>query len=157
MIIVLLVCFLSELEAYSRNQQAEGPPDFTPESDGFLDQLAKDMYGYSVEEMLKMKALLYGTRPYTDEMLTTMKKVDETKGSPKLYEASIKAIGAFHALFHDKARKAKEEVVLTVKRNLTEIWWHLSEEEKKLWKEKFPYAAHIEKLANNRHIVMIGL
>ncbi|KAK5979299.1 hypothetical protein GCK32_015488 [Trichostrongylus colubriformis] len=90
MIIVLLVCFLSELEAYSRNQQAEGPPEFTPESDGFLDQLAKDMYGYSVEEMLKMKALLYGTRPYTDEMLTTMKKVDETKGSPKLYEASIK-------------------------------------------------------------------
>ncbi|KAK5986973.1 hypothetical protein GCK32_001436 [Trichostrongylus colubriformis] len=151
MIVVLLVCLLSKLQAYSRNLQADGLPEFTPESDKLLEQLAKDMFGYSVDELYEHKHNL--SHDQYIKMVATWKKVKETEGIPKLFDASQNAINAFY-LFDYKVKQPKEEVITTVKRNLSEIWWHLSPEEQKLWKEKFPFAANIEKLANNRHVLV---
>ncbi|KAK5986972.1 hypothetical protein GCK32_001435 [Trichostrongylus colubriformis] len=169
MIVVFLLCLLGQLPSASNQYRLYISPEeeeallktvWPPESDEFLEQLAQDMFGYSVNELLEHKHDL--SQGQYSKMVTTWKKVKETEGFPKLVDASEKAIEAFY-LFYGKAKEEgrdkvvrKEEVVRAVKNELSAIWYRLSSMERKIWKDLFPYAVHIEKLANIRRPIVFG-
>ncbi|KAK5971219.1 hypothetical protein GCK32_013165 [Trichostrongylus colubriformis] len=146
MVVVLLVCLLSQIQAYSRSPdtlELTYEPHWTPESDEVLEQLSKDMFGYSVEDFQKHK-----TSVFSDE--NKEGRVCWLKWNRHMVlqnQIKLPTIGMFQVLisfmkFQDKGtRKA-------LKLHLTLIWGRLTSKEQKQWKEKFPYAAHIEKLYN---------
>ncbi|KAK5967770.1 hypothetical protein GCK32_016895 [Trichostrongylus colubriformis] len=141
MIVALLLCLLSELQAYERIQtKIDKNPvmeEWAISSDEVLDQLTRNMYGYNIKDFLKSKPnVLSEEKKEGRDMIA---KLISTKG--RLNEASNEVIISF-IVFQDKGISSKA----LVKTRLTDIWRELTSEEQKQWKEKFPYAALIEKL-----------
>ncbi|KAK5986971.1 hypothetical protein GCK32_001434 [Trichostrongylus colubriformis] len=147
MILVLLLCLLSELQAYERIQFIiDAKPTYEnwpSESDDFLDQLTRDMFGYNVKDFLKLQPNVFSEEK--KEGRDMLAKLRATNGFPRLNEASNEVIISF-IMLQDKGISSKA----LVKTRLANLWEELTSEEQKQWKEKFPYAAFTEKLANIR-------
>ncbi|KAK5981663.1 hypothetical protein GCK32_008073 [Trichostrongylus colubriformis] len=147
MILALLLCLLSELQAYSRNQRAVNQPvreEWPASSDEVLDQLTRDMFGYrDYEDFRTNSPAVHNPANKVEENM--MNILHATKDFPGLYEPSDRVLISF-LINRNEGIPGKA----TLKKELSDVWFRLSPNLQKQWKEKFPYAIHIEKLANMR-------
>ncbi|KAK5983395.1 hypothetical protein GCK32_009132 [Trichostrongylus colubriformis] len=142
MYLVVFLCFLGRVQGFFTFLLDD--PWWPAGSDSLLDEMAKEITGYYVNDMQRVQPDMRATQRKHNESRVFWEKIDKIRQFSPSYNASLAVLGTLAALASKGSTRG------FAKTRIADTWDGLIHEEQAQWKKDFSWVAYAEKLSNIR-------